>query len=363
MTKIAWTADWYLGFRMWGLARREVDFEIAAIGCVAEAIRQRADAILVAGDIINSNRPSPSAVKCLRKIDDMVIQAGIPLYVISGNHDASDPHWITAAVETRTGDTMGIQLIDKKLVTVNGVRIYGLPWMSKEALTAFGPEIPEAEIIMFHQLVKEFANFPNDSQICIEDLPTRKCKVLAGGDIHKGEIKIVNSTHVGYPGAIELNKKDESGAYQFIMLHFDGAKFLNYEQVPLSGRPVARFKCRTDEEVDQAINYVQKQFPGDRRPIVFLDYLLGATHDVQERLNVALDPTQHILQPLGFAEAAGAVAVLNGTPEPRMSPQEFLRHKIKADPTVIAAVEQLLTLDCQPDAVLNNWVDQQMQPA
>ena len=87
------TADWHLGYRQYGMSVREADFirpldEIAGI-----AEREKADAVVVAGDIFDSYRPPAGAVQAAREFGRRMADAGIPVLSIDGNHDLSGGRW------------------------------------------------------------------------------------------------------------------------------------------------------------------------------------------------------------------------------------------------------------------------------
>jgi hypothetical protein len=93
--KLAHLADLHLGFRQYhrqtanGLNQREADVAQAFRGAVDQVIAARPDAIIVAGDVFHSVRPTNPAILFafhqFQRLRDAL--PGAPLIILSGNHD------------------------------------------------------------------------------------------------------------------------------------------------------------------------------------------------------------------------------------------------------------------------------------
>lgn len=82
------TADWHLGRLMYGV--RLTDDQAHVLQQVVTLAKEsRADAILVAGDIYDRAVPPPEAVALLDDfVSQVVLDLGIPVMLIAGNHDS-----------------------------------------------------------------------------------------------------------------------------------------------------------------------------------------------------------------------------------------------------------------------------------
>ncbi len=82
------TADWHLGRQFHNVSLIE-DQAHALDQLVAVATSERIDAVLVAGDVFDRAVPPPEAVSLLDDVlGRLVVGAGIPVFMIAGNHDS-----------------------------------------------------------------------------------------------------------------------------------------------------------------------------------------------------------------------------------------------------------------------------------
>ncbi len=90
---ICHTADFHLGPSgtkldpQTGLNARFLDRGRCAAFAVGDSITRGAGLVLIAGDIFDGCRPTPTQVRCAREIFRPAVVRGIPVVVIKGNHD------------------------------------------------------------------------------------------------------------------------------------------------------------------------------------------------------------------------------------------------------------------------------------
>lgn len=89
--RILHTADWHAGRT---LARRSLDEGLAAAldDVVEFALKERVDAVLLAGDVFDQARPPHSSQELVYQALMRLGQANIPVALVAGNHD-SVGHW------------------------------------------------------------------------------------------------------------------------------------------------------------------------------------------------------------------------------------------------------------------------------
>lgn len=96
MTRVAHLADLHLGYSHLsarnpeGRNQRQVDFEEAAILAAREVVRQKADLCLVAGDLLHDTNIYPAALAGAVRFCKSIVENGIPLVFIGGNHDEAE---------------------------------------------------------------------------------------------------------------------------------------------------------------------------------------------------------------------------------------------------------------------------------
>ncbi len=90
-TRFVHAADIHLGFRQYGSDQRYNDFAAAFDHLVDATIERRADFLLIAGDLFHKRAIDPltlwQATSMLMRLHD----AGIPAYVVQGNHERPQP--------------------------------------------------------------------------------------------------------------------------------------------------------------------------------------------------------------------------------------------------------------------------------
>ncbi|MHA2501992.1 MAG: DNA repair exonuclease [Candidatus Kariarchaeaceae archaeon] len=88
--KFVHTSDWHLGFTQYNKTERYTDFIMAARKTIKKIIQIKPDFVLHTGDLFHDPRPTPGTIKEAIKILKDLDKAGIPMYVIRGNHDGKD---------------------------------------------------------------------------------------------------------------------------------------------------------------------------------------------------------------------------------------------------------------------------------
>jgi predicted phosphodiesterase len=369
MSKIAWIADSHLGKQQYGRASRRKDMAYALSSVVDICIAQGVDEILHCGDIINSTRPSPEDIAELSELNEKLIRSKMTMYVISGNHDMSTPHWIEVVVgHTLPGPAWpGLKLIDKQEVTLRcGLTVFGMPFVSVDEFRKF--IFPSADILMMHQAVKEFINFEGNV-LEIKDLPLAKYLAILMGDIHidKQENIPCNAgvTFVGYPGSTEMTESSEDARKHVHFLTIENKCLKTHERIQIPTRGVVRMKIREEKDVEEAMKSVRLykdmlEKTGDMRaPIVFIEHW-NTVPNVVGRFQSNFDPTEYILrfEPV-FISSKTHKPVKGGDVEETLDIGQLIRLSLPGTtPEVLAVAEQLVNTDADPDAVLDHFIEE-----
>jgi exonuclease SbcD len=146
------TSDWHLGRTLHG----ESLLEYAAgflDWLLAEAVGRGADAVVVAGDVYDRAVPPPDAVAVLDDALTRFARAGIPVILISGNHDSA----VRLGFGSGLSETAGIHLrtrlgdVARPVVLADEdgpVAIYGIPFLLPDAVAApLGAERSHASVL------------------------------------------------------------------------------------------------------------------------------------------------------------------------------------------------------------------------
>jgi hypothetical protein len=294
--RIAHTADWHLRDEHLGLRKRGPDFTKAALAVVESACQNGCELIVNAGDILNVSRPSSQNITDLNAIHQRLKALGLPMLVISGNHDMASPSWSEAVLET-DGKT-GIIPADNLRHKQGGVNFTCLPWMPRAALVERLARVPDGDVLVWHGEVQEFRGYPGDSCVTVADLTPARFQAVLLGDIHKrGYVEATAEGApclVGYPGATEIVKRDDPllHSYEIIDLPLDGSAPTHY-QVMIETRPALVFHISSDADLEEVIAKVTAV--ADSEPMVFIRYA-KSVEGVKARLHAAIDVNKVILR-------------------------------------------------------------------
>lgn len=297
MIKIAHIADVHLRDRQYGYRSRGADFSTALHNAVNKSIENGASAIICAGDLFDASHPSAHVVAGeLKFIHQHLLEQRIPMFVTSGNHDLSEVAW--SCVYEGDPERGGICDIDWKEVTVGGVTIKGLPFMSPENLRReielMNRRNERYDIIVWHGEIAEFLGYPNPDAISMKDFTGGICKLVAMGDQHvhryMSEEIDGHKVIVAYPGSTEMCSESEVAEKSLFMYTFaDNREIADIETIPFETRPVQRFVIKTDLDLEDAVT---KVVPGS---LIFLKYNRHLSN-VLPRLNAVLTP-DNIVRP------------------------------------------------------------------
>ncbi|MCW4021266.1 MAG: DNA repair exonuclease [Candidatus Bathyarchaeota archaeon] len=90
-------ADLHLGYEQYNLAARREDFDRAFHEVVEKTVELKPDFMIIAGDLFHQARPSNATLEKAIKNFSKLREAGIPVLVVDGSHDAA-PNIITGTI-------------------------------------------------------------------------------------------------------------------------------------------------------------------------------------------------------------------------------------------------------------------------
>jgi hypothetical protein len=297
------TADWHIRDRQYGRVFRGEDRRKAVLAVTKMAIDRKVDFIINGGDTFEVNRPSEKNQALLFEVHHMLLEAGIPMYTVTGNHDASDPSYLTfpgyTADKAGLSENAGVVCIDNRVIEHNGIRIAGFP------AAVFPDELGERvrqmiaggntpDIVVWHGAVKGMVPFEMAGSWDDEEIPYG-VKAWLLGDIHlRGRKRLTDQALLSYPGTIDLQDRGEP-AKKFIDLYtlpedFRSRPFPEPEELKVPSRPVVYLSVATDAEADQALAKVRQTVEDNGcGALVFLRYA-RTMRDVVPRIQAALPP-------------------------------------------------------------------------
>jgi len=266
---IAHIADVHLGAAQYGLEERFNDvFE--SFGYVVESVvRERPDALVIAGDLFDKPRPGRNAVlrralRLLRVLDEK----GIPVIVAHGEHD-TPPHrdetvlMLFSEVLDRfyaphvLGAGSLSELADRMTVKLGGLTVYVTPFIkgSPDKRRSLTLSLFKAfrggrrSVLLGHFSLEH--EFPLDTfTVSLAELP--RVSYAALGHIHRHILNLDADPVYAYPGILDPLKIDEAMLEQSRLLYVDlsgDAPSVEAVKVPVRPQRVVTVEVKSGLEV------------------------------------------------------------------------------------------------------------------
>lgn len=301
------TGDNHLRDAQYGYPSRGEDFRKSLQYVVETTILRKAQGenivgIMNAGDLLDNTRPSPATIKFLNHLHAILVRAKLSMFVISGNHDKTSPHW-TDVIEMDP-DGYGVVCADNKLVEVamgdTIFRTFCMPFCSKDDfIHKLKFELPkQADAVMWHGAVQEFVKFPMETAIKLDEIPTGLVQCIFTGDIHINQVEsLSDGTKVISPGSTEVCNSAEPLDKYTMDVKFkvvSGKPVLtDIVKVPVKTRKFLCYRLITEEDVDKAIEDVRNY--ADEGPVILIRSN-QTLNNVSSRFNVVVDRNKCILK-------------------------------------------------------------------
>jgi hypothetical protein len=230
---------------------------------VVETCRAAGMPLVIGGDLYDVNNPP---ARLVYKVTEILNRMEAPIYLIQGNHD-KDPETPWGSLAPKVQHIHG-----KTVVLPDGLRIHGLDFAPASIITPQIAAIPECDILILHQALKQGLGFEGAWNCDLDWVPSSKTRNVLIGDLHRVYDPLW-STDGGvlgvYPGSQYMTSVDESPEPKFLVVDgLDPNGFMRYQRVPLKHRPFRTLEITSQATVD---NFLQDTDLGGR-PIVHLKY-------------------------------------------------------------------------------------------
>jgi DNA repair exonuclease SbcCD nuclease subunit len=369
--RIIHLADTHLGYRQFpgvldperGLNQRECDVYDAWHRAVDVAVERRPAALVHAGDLFDSARPSPhalvQAIVGFQKLRD----EGIPAVVIAGNH--STPRFRSSGSVFEVLRMFGVHAVwqEPASVRVNGLAIHAVPHepdaqqLMADVRSLALDRSAEANILVLHgglEAVKQSYGEVGEIALDPEVLAEVEFDYIALGHLHAFKAPQLNAI---YPGSLErLDFADVYGDKTVLEIDLTkgagGEGFVTRHHVP--ARPVFDFviPC-VERDPAGVLDAVDAALEGRELDKAIVRIRLdGIARDVYQALDRAalaerFAPCLHHV----VAVAAGGLRVDESAAIPEVSFEDFARERmppgVDADAVVDLAREYLREASAQ----------------
>lgn len=295
MKKIAHIADVHLRDSHYGSTARRNDFFNGFMNAIKAAKAAGAEIIIMAGDVTNSTKPSPFIVDSLRLVEEWLVKNEMLALVVSGNHDATDPHWVE--VISSRHEKYGMHYLSDTSYADDDVTVWGLPMLSPADVKAVLADTGRfADILTFHGELAEFIDFPIQNAVSVQDFPEGKYKVVAMGHIHvhRKYERPSDGLVVAYPGSTELCNVKEDEHKSFYMYTFDKHKLLKVEDIPFETRPVIIGDIKTEADLTKVIEFMEAN--SEKGALVVVRFDTQTVENCSHRLYALNAGGKHIIR-------------------------------------------------------------------
>lgn len=286
-------SDVHLGLKLFNLPELAQDLKDNFSKLADEAIKRKVQYIFIAGDLFDSNKPSPDLISFMKNQVDKLNANNIIVAGIAGDHDKP----INGVAWIHLTGIVPISKIDKRFV--------GLDYCddSPQLVTKLAQleNKDKVEWIFLHGHVPELFKWCEEKKLLdikqlnvLDTFPNIKGIVL--GDIHvPTDSNIFDPTgerkelpYIGYCGSLGITKSDEVGRKTGI-LYFDGSKL---SRIPFDlDRTFVRFHLSDALEPINWINKFAAFFKDNqgKKPVIIVEYdrksadslaLLGPLYEV-----------------------------------------------------------------------------------
>ena len=237
---------------------------------VTTAIERAVDFVLIAGDVYDSAEHSLRAQIRFRDSVQRLCSAGIPCYMIHGNHDPLNS-WDAKLALPENAYRFGGESVEKVTVSREGERladIYGISFPTREveenlALQFHREGESEFAIGLLHCNVGGKQNHDNYAPCSLEDLKRSGIDYWALGHVHTREILSPMGPSVVYPGNIQGRSVRETGARGCYHVNVDSHRkvkleFVSTEQVRWFGENEATLDVCEIETMDELLEQLHE---------------------------------------------------------------------------------------------------------
>ena len=352
--KLLHFADLHLGIDNYGtqdaatgVSSRSLDILRALDAIIERAIDEPADAVLFAGDMFKNRDPNPTLQRELARRIARLVQAGVPIVLLVGNHDL--PGAIGRATAADIYEALNIQGVHVirnpgavRVETASGpLQIVGVPWITRstalvqeafralgdvdldEAIRAgisnqvrtlareFDPDVPA---VLLAHVSLQGADFGleralmlgGDVTVGSDDLSASAFDYVALGHIHKHQSLGIRPpvVYAGSPERIDFGEEGEPKGYVWVKIEeADGGRKTTWEFVEL---PARRFETlRIDATGDEPEVSIEREVEARAERIRGAVVRLFITVDSEHENEVSAGRIRRLLAEHGPFAVAG----------------------------------------------------------
>lgn len=262
--KLLHTGDLHIGMTNYskldpetGLESRLLDFFNTFDFMIDQAIEQKVDAFLFAGDAYKTRDPSPTQQRGFGERVKKIAKAGIPVIMVVGNHDTPNAEGKANTLDIYSALEIDNVWVSRKPELLNiptksgNLQILTLPWMQKEDYKKIGDKL-----LLMYEHIKEEAGpaillghaeiegssfgsekglaLVSDATLPLSLLTEKKLSYVALGHIHKFQ-ELAQKPYVIYAGSperIDFGEAKEDKGFILVDITDKGATKYKFIKTP-----------------------------------------------------------------------------------------------------------------------------------
>jgi DNA repair exonuclease SbcCD nuclease subunit len=299
--QFAHLSDSHLGYRQYGLVKREDDFIQVFQDAIDEVVSERPDFAVHSGDLFEYSRPPVKAILAAQTGFEKLREAGIPVYCVPGNHDiVMRRNSIPPQVLFKE---VGVRVLSPQhpFHIHDGVFIGGAPYASKyhrkyqlERLEQLkrDSEGHKKKVLVLHQGLNKY--IPVDYELELEDLPVG-FDYYAMGHIHDRIVDEYGGGVLAYAGSSEMWRFNELPDYLkngkgFYLVDISG-DMAEVEKIDLRLPRELIKKSIQIQELDESLTELSSHIGGLGKPPLVMVMVKGGNlnrGEVYDRVNGSL---------------------------------------------------------------------------
>jgi len=243
-------------------------------------------ALMMMGDLFNSEHPDSRSVEVFRASMDTMEENELPVYAIQGQHDMATPPWpvsLHSYVQYVSGKTFH--------PIPDGPEFYAFDRIANPEVIKNDLNIPSTAVgLVGHQLAREVFPMEGRWDFDASCLPST-IKYLFLGDFHEPVTFGIPGGRGWYSGSMYLCKIDEPTEKSFLDVKHHDIAGLSVERIPLKSRQYIKYTINQASELDAVVGILTeaKLEPDvdNQQPVVVVEYLAEVL-DVVPRLEAAI---------------------------------------------------------------------------
>ena len=328
---------------------------------LSAAISQKADFVIVAGDLYDTGLKSFESALFFNKQMARLKDAGIGVYLIYGNHDAASklikqirPPSNVHVFRTSEAQTF---LDDGLRVAIHG-QSFATPEITEDLAAKYPPPMPGFfNIGVLHTNLAGISEHANYAPCSLEALKNKGYQYWALGHVHNRQTLCTNP-YIIYPGNIQGRHGKEQGEKSCELVTVSDAGAISIETISTSVVPwfqadIDASGCQTAEDVYEKLRLgLEAMLSQSRERVTALRVRISGTTDAHGELSRDLEQARH--EAISIATECGKglfwVERVEVSTSPRLNHDELLK---RDDP--IGEVVRIIASLRQDPAALAGW--------